>query len=200
VLPPIPAFYLQTRPRSGSLQLVQVVPGECRLTLASGQAADFVRSEDLFGLFANRREATETLRKMAAAHQLCPMILGLERPARPGRPCFAHQVGQCRGACVGKEALGVHSARMLSALTKLKLAAWPYPGAIGVVERDELREVEEVQVVNGWRHLGSARSETGIQQILLGQSGQGRFDRDTYRLLAAHLGKGRVRVRLLSER
>jgi DNA polymerase-3 subunit epsilon len=181
-------------------QWVQVVPGECRLTLVSGQAADFVRSEGLFGLFANRREATETLREMAAAHQLCPIILGLERPARPGRPCFAHQVGQCRGACVGKEALGVHSARMLSALTKLKLAAWPYPGAIGIVERDELREVEEVHVVNGWRHLGSARSETGIQQILLGQSGQGRFDRDTYRLLAAHLGKGRVRVRLLSER
>ena len=54
-------------------QLVQVLPGECRLTLVSGQATDFVRSEDLFGIFANRREATETLRKMAAAHQLCPI-------------------------------------------------------------------------------------------------------------------------------
>jgi DNA polymerase-3 subunit epsilon len=175
-------------------QLVQVAPGDCRLRLVSGQAADFVHSEDLFGLFANRREATDTLRKVAAAHELCPIILGLEKPARPGRPCFAHQVKQCRGACVGKEALGVHSARMLSALMKLKLTAWPYPGAIGIVERDELREVEEVHVVNGWRHLGSARSEAEIQEILQGQSGQGRFDRDTYRLLAAHLGKkGRVR-------
>jgi DNA polymerase-3 subunit epsilon len=102
-----------------------------------------VRSEDLFGLFANRREATETLRKMAAAHQLCPRILGLERPVRPGRTCFAHQVRQCRSACVDKEALGVHSARVLSAFMKLKLTAWPYPGAIGIVESDKLRKVEE---------------------------------------------------------
>ncbi len=181
-------------------QLVQVAPGDCRLRLVSGQTADFVRSNDLFGLFANRREATDSLRKVAAANGLCPIILGLEKPAGPGRPCFAHQVKHCRGACVGKEAIGVHSDRMLSALMKLKLTAWPYPGAIGVVERDDLRRVEEVHVVNGWRHLGSARSEVGVQEILLGQSGQGRFDRDTYRLLAAHLGKGRVQVRLLTER
>ena len=94
----------------------------------------------------------------------------------------------------------MHSARMIAALMKLKLTAWPYPGAIGIVERDELREEEEVHVVNGWRHLGSARSEAEIQGILLGESGQGRFDRDTYNLLTAHLAKGRVRVRLLSER
>jgi DNA polymerase-3 subunit epsilon len=181
-------------------QLVQRAPGDYRLRLVSGEAADFVRPEDLFGLFANRREATDTLRKLAATHELCPIILGLEKPARPGRPCFAHQVKQCRGACVDKEAVGVHSVRLLSALMELKLTAWPYPGAIGVVERDESREVEEVHVVNGWRHLGSARSEAEVQQILLGQSGQGRFDQDTYRLLVAHLRKDRVRVRLLSER
>jgi DNA polymerase-3 subunit epsilon len=100
---------------------------------------------------------------------------------------------------VGKETLGVHSARMLSALMKLKLTAWPYPGAIGVVERDELREVEEVHVVNGWRHLGRAQRGRDPGNPA-GSVGSGRFDRDTYRLLAAHLGKGRVRVRLLSGR
>jgi hypothetical protein len=56
---------------------------------------------------------------------------------------------------VGKEAVGVHSVRLLSALMELKLTAWPYPGAIVVVERDESREVEEVHVVNGWRHLAA---------------------------------------------
>lgn len=180
-------------------QLKQRAKGDQQLTLVSGEAADFDRPENLFGVFATRREATEALRKLVAAHELCPMIVGLERPARPGRPCFAHQIRQCRGACIGKETVDAHGIRMLVALTTLRLTAWPYPGAIGIVERDEARHVEEVHVVNGWRHLGSARSESGIQEILRRQSTPGRFDRDTYRLLVAHLRQGRARVRLLSE-
>lgn len=53
---------------------------------------------------------------------------GISRPTRT--PCFAHQVKQCRGTCVGKEAVGVHRVRLLSALLKLKLTAWTCAAAL----------------------------------------------------------------------
>jgi len=179
-----------------SWKLEEVASGDFRPRLVSGQDADFSRTGELFGLFATRREASTVLRKIAEAHALCPVILGLEKPTLPGRPCFAFQVHQCKGACVGKEAIGLHSARLMAALAKLKLDAWPYPGPIGLVERDDFLDVEEVHVIDGWRYLGTARSEAEVHQ-LLDEAGQACFDRDTYKLIRTHLGKGKLRVRRL---
>ncbi|MGA7180447.1 MAG: exonuclease domain-containing protein [Thiobacillaceae bacterium] len=177
-------------------QLEEVAPGDFRPRLVSGQDADFGGAGDLFGLFATPRQANTTLRKIADAYELCPVILGLEKSTQPGRSCFAFQVHKCKGACVGREAIGSHSARMMAALAKLKLEGWPYPGPIGLVERDDFLELEEVHVVNGWRYLGSARNEADIHE-LLEQSGKAQFDMDTYKLLKAHMGKGKVVVRRL---
>jgi DNA polymerase-3 subunit epsilon len=179
-------------------QLAQVAEGDYRPRLASGNDCDFGPAAALFGLFASRREAIDSLRAIATAHALCPIILGLEKPAQPGRPCFAHQMNKCRGACAGKEALGIHSARLRAALRPLKLETWPYHGPIGLVERDELRNIEEVHVVHAWRYFGTARSEAEIDHLLL-QGTAARFDRDTYRLLVTHLGKGKLRLRLLHD-
>ena len=177
-------------------RLEEVGPGDFRPRLVAGDDADFGRPGEQYGFFPNRRQATTALRKIAEAHGLCPIVLGLEKAARPGRPCFAHQVGQCRGACVGKEPIGLHSARLMAALAKLQLKSWPYPGPMGLVERDDFRDVEEVHVVDGWRYLGSARNEADIRQ-LLENAGQARFDMDTYKILKAHLGKAGVAPRRL---
>lgn len=177
-------------------RLEEVAPGDFRPRLASGQDPDFGRAGDQFGLFATKREANNTLRKIAEAYELCPIILGLEKATKPGRPCFAHQVGKCRGACVGKESIGLHSARLMAALARLKLQAWPYPGPIGLVERDEFRGLEEIHLVDGWRYLGTARDEAGVHEILENAS-RIAFDMDTYKLLKAHLAKGKVGVRML---
>lgn len=177
-------------------RLEEVAEGDFRPRLVSGQEVDFGRAGDLFGLFATRREAQNTLRKIAEAYELCPVILGLENPPQPGRACFAFQLHKCKGACVGKEAIGLHSARMMAAVAKLRLKAWAYPGAIGLVERDEFLDVEEIHVVNGWRFLGTARSEAEVHELLENASGV-EFDLDTYKLLKTHLGKGKVSVRRL---
>jgi len=175
-------------------RLQEVAPGDFRPRLVSGQEADFGRSAELFGLFASKREATNTLRKIAEAYELCPSVLGLDKSAQTGRPCFAHQVGKCKGACVGKEPIGLHSARLMAALAKLKLKAWPYPGAIGLVERNDFLDVEEIHVVDGWRYLGTAKSESEIHE-LLEQARLTQFDMDTYKLLKSHMAKGKVAVR-----
>ncbi|MGO9444351.1 MAG: ethanolamine utilization protein, partial [Thiobacillaceae bacterium] len=179
-----------------SWHLEQVAPGDFRPRLASGQDADFGRTDNLFGLFASPREANTTLRKIADAYGLCPIILGLEKPAGPGRACSAFALHQCKGACVGKESIGLHSARMMAALAKLRLEAWTFPGPIGLLERDDFLGLEEVHVVDGWRYLGTARNEAEIHE-LLGHADRVPFDLDTYKRLKAELTKGTVMVRHL---
>ena len=177
-------------------RLQEAAPGDYRPHLVTAEDADFGRLGDLYGLFSSQREAAAALRKIAEAHQLCPLLLGLEKSGKIGRPCFAHQLGKCRGACAGKEAIGLHSARLMAALARLKLQAWPYPGPIGLVERDNFLDVEEIHVINGWRYLGTARSEVEVREILE-QAGQARFDIDIYKLLKAHVEKGKTTVRHL---
>jgi len=177
-------------------RLQEAAPGDYRPHLVTAEDADFGRLGDLYGLFSSQREAAAALRKIAEAHQLCPLLLGLEKSGKIGRPCFAHQLGKCRGACAGKEAIGLHSARLMAALARLKLQAWPYPGPIGLVERDNFLDVEEIHVINGWRYLGTARSEVEVREILE-QAGQARFDMDIYKLLKAHVEKGKTTVRHL---
>ena len=115
-----------------------------------------------------------------------PTVLGLQKTGQ-GKPCFAYQLKKCRGACVGDEHALEHSARLLSAMHKLKLATWPYQGAIGI------RENEDLHVIDHWCYLGTARSESEIEEILA--AGRPAFDRDTYQMLSKTLKKSYI-VRL----
>jgi len=171
--------------------LEEVAPGDFRPRLVTGDDAAFDIG-NLYGLFASRREALNTLRKIAQAHLLCPQVLGLEA-AQPGRACFAHQVQQCKGACVGKEPPGLHSARLMSALSKLKLKAWPYGGRVGLIERNEFLDREEMHLIDNWRYLGTAANEAEVYDLLA--QAPPPFDRDIYKLLQTHLAKGKLQLR-----
>lgn len=131
--------------------------------------------ETVYGLFSSQKEAVRCLRQLAETHQLCLNLLGLEASAKSGQPCFAFQLGRCRGACCGRETPAFHSARLQMALQKLAVAAWPYPGPVG------LREGEMIHVVDHWRYLGGARNEAEIEALLEG--GRPAFERDSYLLL-----------------
>jgi DNA polymerase-3 subunit epsilon len=178
-------------------RLDEVAPGDFRPRLVSGADADPGVNGELYGLFSSKREATLALRKIAQAHQLCPTILGLEKTSRPGQPCIAHQQQQCRGACAGRESTGLHSARLMAALARLRLDGWPYAGPIGIVERNDFLDREEVHLVDAWRHLGTARSEPELKELLQTPT-QVEFDLDIYKLLKAQLAKRGKAVRTLT--
>jgi DNA polymerase-3 subunit epsilon len=144
---------------------------------------DIGRDDDLFGLFKNRGEAERVLSGLAEEHGLCPAMLGLEK-VKAGKPCFAHQLKKCKGACVGLEPLTAHNARLLAALSRLKLAAWPYAGPVAV------REGEELHVFDAWRYLGSTVSEDGVWSLL--EASPPEFDADIYKLLRKSLAKASV--------
>ncbi|WP_394752929.1 exonuclease domain-containing protein [Crenothrix sp.] len=139
--------------------------------------------DNLYGLYHSQRDAQAAMRGIANEYQLCSGVLGLEKVAK-GKPCFAYQLKKCKGACVGIEKPLDHAARLLIAMHKLKLASWPYSGAVGI------REGNALHVIDHWCYLGTAENKTEAYDLL--GAGRPEFGRDTYILLVKTLKKSQV--------
>ena len=163
-----------------SWTLVDEGEGWLRPRLLAADVLDFSVPGACYGLFKHPREAQDVLRALADSHELCLKLLGLEA-ADPGKPCFAHQLRRCKGACVGKEPLSRHTLRLVSALAGLKLVSWPFSGPAMLPEGDT------AHIVDGWRHLGSAADDSEVHELL--NDPRPAFDRDIYRILAKHAGR-----------
>jgi DNA polymerase III subunit epsilon len=144
---------------------------------------DACDSDELYGLFRSRASALDALRELALAHELCFVAIGLD--ATRG-PCYARMSKRCRGACVGAESDASHALRLTDALARLRVARWPYAGAIAVQEGDGERC--EVHVIDRWRYLGSARTEAEVHELLY-ESREDPFDLNIYRILSRYLGR-----------
>jgi DNA polymerase-3 subunit epsilon len=151
---------------------------------------------DAFGPFRTERDARRALEGKAREAGLCMKILGLE--AGPGS-CFGLQVGRCRGACVGKEPLPLHDARLRLALASLRLRSWPFPGAVGIRERAADGPGTMLHVVDRWQHLGTARNDTEVAE-LLACTGDRPFDPDSYRIVARCLERLHARDLVMLDR
>jgi DNA polymerase-3 subunit epsilon len=120
-----------------------------------------------YGVFRRRIDAERALVGLAREHGLCAKWLGLE--AGEGS-CIGHSLGRCRGVCAGKERPELHALRAKLALSDLKRREWPFPGAIGIRERD-WRGVEDTHVFDGWCRAGEP------------------FDLDVYRILTGYFDR-----------
>ena len=180
-----------------SWQLLPQGEGDYRPQLVHAGDTDLAHTENLFGLYMNRREAVQALRKLADAHKLCHNHLGIGTGSS-GEPCIAYKQKNCRGACVGKEAEPLHSARLMMALAKFKLSVWPYPGPIALVERDEFGMREDFHLIDGWRFLGTAHDEVSLQELReiheMRVDEATTFDPDTYRIIQKFLKAGKLRI------
>ena len=178
-----------------SWRLVRHGDGDFRPVLALASEIDFARTEDLFGLYHSRREAVQALRKLAEAHRLCHHFTGLGN-GRAGEACVAYRQRSCRGACVGKEAVSLHSARLMTALAKHRIRPWPYPGPIALIERDEFGMREDAHVFDAWGHLGTAGDEATLQSMLEGAARKegSLFDAEIYRIVGKYLKDGPLRI------
>jgi DNA polymerase-3 subunit epsilon len=156
-------------------QLVEVRAGEWQPVLLLASDLGHRQQEQLYGPFKSARDARKSLTELAKEHSLCHALLGLEK-VKPGKPCFAYQLQQCKGACVGKEPVSFHSARLMAALSRQRLVPWPFAGPAWI------REGDEVHLIDHWRHLGTARSEADLHALL--DAPAPAFDRDSYRILA----------------
>ncbi len=145
---------------------------------------------ETYGMFRRKSDAGRALEGLVREHQLCAKRLGLEIGEGS---CVAFQLGRCRGACVGREPAAVHALRVRLALAGLKRRDWPFPGRIGIRERD-WRGHEEVYVFDRWSYLGCAKGAIEFPEF---QWRPGYFDPDVYRLLAGFLDRPRAGAQLL---
>lgn len=159
-------------------RLAKCEAGHFALELAFARNLDLSHQDDLYGLFKNPRAATHALVELADKQGLCRSVLGLEH-SLSDRPCFAYQLGKCRGTCIGREALSRHSARLMTALASWKIQSWPFAGPAF------LQEGEEAHVINNWCYVGTLRTEADLHDPLEG--GVPRFDPDIYKLLVRRL-------------
>lgn len=141
------------------------------------------RRTPVFGLFRSRTQIKTSLRRLAQEEGLCLRVLGVES----GRgACFQSQVGRCRGACAGKESPQAHNERLLAALERQRIAAWPFPGTVCLQELSADRRYahqpeHQYHLLNHWSYLGSFLRRNEARRCAR-QAEPLTFDRDTYHI------------------
>lgn len=182
-----PLFNIRLR-RVRNLCSIQLsdLSGAVTPEIATGKDVAVGQTEGLYGLFSSVHAAQSKLRELADQHMLCQGLLGLEKIGQRG--CFGLQVRTCLGACVGKEDRHAHDRRLLSALEDWKVHAWPFAGAVDLIEqRGDWVERHRIQ---DWRYLGTWCSRTQK----LAQYEQFAFDLDTYKILVKPIMLGTARI------
>lgn len=185
--------------RQGSLcawRLRDDARGASRPELSYAGDPDFGRTDAVYGLFSSRRKAESTLRELAERHQLCLVQLGLEGRAQSDKPCFAWQLQRCKGVCIGQEPAALHHARLVSALSSLRVKTWPFQGAVGLIEQGSGGK-KAIHLVNNWCYLGTAESEEALEDLIEQSPARPVFDMDTYKILSKALMKRLLTVRKL---
>lgn len=156
---------------------------------------DFAKTADLYGLFATRKAALETLHALVDMHRLCPAMAGLETIVR-GRACFARQISRCLGACIGEESIEDHYLRLKTALEDMRIVVWPYAGPMGIVE--ECDGWKQTHVIDHWFYIGSIDSESDARSIR--RPAKRSFDVDTYKILVRPMLRGELRMKAVRVR
>lgn len=171
-----PLFNIRLR-RLRHLHSVRLIADDTGLRpeIVSSKDTAIGQIDGLYGLFSSVHSAHDKLRELAKAHQLCHALLGLEKLSHRG--CFGVQIKTCAGACIGQEDRHEHDQRLRTALGDIQVHAWPYPGAMDLVESQG--DWVQKHRIQDWRYLGTWCSRT---QTSTGQAQQS-FDLDTYKIL-----------------
>ncbi len=131
---------------------------------------DLSELPNVMGVFRSKKKAIDYLRELATEYELCPKLLGIEKGKGV---CFARQLDNCKGACVGVEKALAYNARFVGAFTKTRIKRWPFVGAIAIDESKDGKIC--VHVIDQWCYMGQLDGEN---QLVMP-----RFDYDVYKIL-----------------
>lgn len=141
--------------------------------------------ENLLGVFKSKKQMKDYLYEMCKEYKLCPKVMGREKGKGM---CFSSQIGQCLGACGGKESALKYNLRFDEAFLNTKVKRWQFDGPILVKEKNDLisdgETNEEIHVIDKWCYLGSLNNENDRLEDI---SREYKFDWDTYKILRRYL-------------
>jgi len=175
-------------------QLCSLHISEGKPQVVYAREVDFSHTPNLYGLFANRRAALQTLQSLADTEKLCYGLLGLESLTR-GRACFRSALKRCAGACCGKESVEDHQQRLLTGLENIGVTCWPWDSAIALKESRE--GMTHYHIIHNWLWLGAVNSLDEAPELLRTPAG---FDQDGYKILCKPLLSGSYEITPLNDR
>lgn len=162
---------------------------------------------ELYGLYKSRQQAEVVLKEVVEKQGLCWKLMGLEATKKA---CFGYHLGQCKGACIGREPAARYNLRVLKALGGRKLMDWPFAGKVVIEEASEVNGRRAAMVFENWQYIGAydiqddftpgelaavSRSTPG-EKSAGGKVGPG-LDLDTYKILKRYLQQHPNRARLV---
>lgn len=162
------------------------------------RASGMPDGDSALGIFRTMAQAKLKLRELAKEYKLCPRLMGLEKGTGA---CFAYQLGQCNGACVGKESAIIYAERVQEAFSKRKFKTWPYAGTV-MIDEKENAENGTVFFIDNWIVLGAFRYTGDEYEPLSDSFGKDAgFDYDTYKILVRFMlnPKNRRAIRVLTK-
>lgn len=110
----LPKYNKRGRRRTSPYGLFSFEDNEGYTNLAIKKIAD--TNETPITTFAKMADGQTMLYKLIEKHVLCQKLCGLYKSANA---CFHHQIGQCKGACIGEEPQGSYNQRASKAIESL---------------------------------------------------------------------------------
>jgi len=156
--------------------------GYAVLSIHDLTAEDLPSHESIVAMHPRRSAARASLETRVKTFSLCPKLCGLER----GRgPCFAFQLGKCKGACIGKELPFSYNTRVDIAYAGRGVDAWPHEGPVMITERDEISGKQTGFVVDEWIIRARVDYEPDMEPAM--SQYEEAFDLDAYTILRNYL-------------
>ena len=98
-------------------------------------------------VFSSFEEAGETLHKLVSRYRLCQKLCGLYQSHGA---CFHHSIGQCDGACTGKESPESYNARVSEALSSY-VHAW---NNVMIIDQGRHEDESSVALIENGMYAG----------------------------------------------
>lgn len=161
--------------------------GYDELVLEEASAEQALTRSDTLATYPRRSQAKKSLEELLRQYELCPKLLGLEKASAA---CFWHQLGKCRGACVGREDPLTYNARLATAFGHRRVETWPFAGPVLVKETET-----SGMIVEDWCVLAEIVQEPECEPRITRH--QKTFDLDTYKILQGFLGSTKKKLHIL---